>query len=105
VGSLLKTGYQGDYEEMNHILIKSEDSKEIMRITRDGIWVDPEVEPTITASQVLNVMDGYIKTLCDSVWNDAIDAVQMRFLQMHDHAEASHNYWHHAANEMEDLKK
>ena len=39
------------------------ESKLVMKITRDGIWVDPEVEPTITASQVLNVMDGYIKTL------------------------------------------
>ena len=59
---------------MSYIIITSEDSKEIMRITRDGIWVDPEVEPTITASQVLDVMDGYIKTLCQSVWNDAIEA-------------------------------
>ena len=58
---------------MSYIIITSEDSKVIMEITRDGIWVDPTVEPTITASQVLNVMDGYIKTLCKSVWTDAIE--------------------------------
>ena len=59
---------------MSYITITSKDSKEILRISRDGIWVDPTIEPTITASQVLNFMDGYIKTLCQFVWNDAIDA-------------------------------
>ena len=35
----------------------------VMKITRDGIWVDPEVEPIQTASQVIQVMDSYIKSL------------------------------------------
>ena len=47
---------------------------EIMRITRDGIWVNPEVEPIQTASQVIQIMDSYIKSMMKAEWNAAIDA-------------------------------
>jgi hypothetical protein len=67
-------GFIGRFQPENSITFNVDVNKPIMKITRDGIWVDPTVEPTITAGQVLNVMDGYIKTLCQSVWNDAIDA-------------------------------
>ena len=47
--------------------------KEIMRIERDKIWVDPDVEVTEAAEKVLgamrHMMDGWYK----QVWNEAIE--------------------------------
>ena len=52
----------------------STDDKIVMSISRDGIWVNPEVEPIQTASQVIQIMDSYIKSMMKAEWNDAIDA-------------------------------
>ena len=61
-------------KEQDELLFYATGNKEIMRISRDGIWVNPEVEPIQTASQVIQIMDSYIKSMMKAEWNAAIDA-------------------------------
>jgi hypothetical protein len=46
----------------------------VMRIERDRIWVDPEVEVTETAKLVLAAMEEMMQEMLRKEWNAAIDA-------------------------------
>jgi len=43
---------------------------EVMRITRDGVWVNPDVAVDDTAKAVLKVIDGYVKVLVQRAVED-----------------------------------
>ena len=49
-----------------------ENSKtEVMRITRDGVWVNPDLEVDEVAKAVLNALDSQIKVLIQKAVEDA----------------------------------
>jgi hypothetical protein len=43
---------------------------EVMRITRDGVWVNPDVAVDDTAKAVLQAIDGYVKVLVQRAVQD-----------------------------------
>ena len=55
------------------LLIKPE-NKIVMRIERDKIWVDPDVEVTEAAEKVLDAMRHMMNGWYKQVWNEAIEA-------------------------------
>ena len=45
-----------------------------MEITKDGIWVNPDVSVDDTAKTVINALEGYIKTLVERVKQEEREA-------------------------------
>jgi hypothetical protein len=47
---------------------------EVMRITRDGVWVNPDVAVDDTAKAVLQAIEGYVKVLVQRAVEDEREA-------------------------------
>ena len=47
---------------------------EVMRITRDGVWVNPDVAVDDTAKSVLQAIEGYVKVLVQRAVEDEREA-------------------------------
>jgi len=50
-------------DENSYTFTGIEQPKEVMRITRNGVWVDPDITPDEAAKVVLKALDEQIKTL------------------------------------------
>lgn len=70
------TTYQRDENNVSYMFTSTEQPKEVMRITRDGVWVDPDIQPDEAAKVVLNALDEQIKTLVQRARSD--DAAMLR---------------------------
>ena len=73
------------------------DSTEILRITKDGVYANPDVPVSEAAKAVLDVLDSQIKVLVQK----AVIAERQRIVNLlmiqHEAAKGAHNYWHVAA--------
>jgi hypothetical protein len=58
----------------NTITFYAGNPKEVMRIERDFIWVNPDVEINEAAMTVLEAMEGMLAEMLRKEWNAAIDA-------------------------------
>jgi hypothetical protein len=52
-----------DYRPNNFIISSGLDSKEVMRITADGIHVNPDISIDEASQHVINALEQHIKTL------------------------------------------
>jgi hypothetical protein len=73
------------------------DSTEILRITKDGVYANPDVTVDEAAKAVLDVMDSQIKVLVQK----AVIAERQRIVNLlmlqREAAKGAHNYWQVAA--------
>ena len=58
------------------------DRTEVMRITRTGFWVNPDMSIDDTAKAVLAALDSQIKVLVDKAVNDKLDEIATKIDQM-----------------------
>jgi hypothetical protein len=47
---------------------------EVLRISKDGIWANPDVPCDEAAKKVLEAIDGYVKSMVDRAVNEEIEA-------------------------------
>jgi phenolic acid decarboxylase len=64
--------YAWDEATKTHTM--NNDQAEVMRITRDGIWVSPDLSVDETAKAVLNALDSHIKVLVQRAVEDEREA-------------------------------
>jgi hypothetical protein len=77
----------------------TENSKtEVMRITREGLWVNPDMQVDEVAQAVLNALDSQVKTLVQRAVLDERQRIVSLLMIQHEAAKGTHNYWHVAAN-------
>ena len=55
--------------------------------------------------QLRNTHKVKLELFAQMVWNDAIEEAKMELLRLQDQVGDVHNYYHCAANDIEDLKK
>jgi hypothetical protein len=53
-------------------------STEVLRISKDGIWANPEIPCDEAAKKVLEAIDGYVKGMVERVRNEARQEMQGR---------------------------
>jgi len=91
IGTVIKTPLLPSTIHFNHTM---DNQTEVMRISRDGVWVNPEIEVDETAKSVLDALDSQIKVLLQAERNRIINLLMIQ----HEAAKVSHNYWQVAAN-------
>ena len=78
---------------------------EVMRLSRDGVWVNPDISCDEAAKKVLGVLDNNIKLMVDKERERELDACCDLLEGMHAATDGNHNYYLHAANELRKLRK
>ena len=58
------------------------DNTEVMRITRGGVWVNPDMSIDDTAKAVLAALDSQIKVLIDKAVNEKLDEIATKIEAM-----------------------
>jgi hypothetical protein len=72
--------------------------KEVMRIDRHGVKVNPEYSVDEATQYVLNALTGHIQhTVNHAIFAERQRIVNLLMIQ-HEAANGAHNYWHVAAN-------
>jgi len=79
-------------------------STEVLRISKDGIWANPDVPVDEAAKKVLEAIDGYVKTMIERVRKEELDKCCDLLEGMHVATDGNHNYYLHAANELRKLR-
>ena len=77
---------------------------EVLRISQDGIWANPDIPTDEAAKKVLAAVDGYVKGMIDKERQRMRDELVVMFMQAHEGAKDSHNHWHVAANKIKEHK-
>lgn len=77
---------------------------EVLRISKDGIWANPDVPTDEAAKKVLAAVDGYVKGMVERVRQEELDACCDLLEGMHAATDGNHNYYLHAANELRKLR-
>ena len=54
-----------NYTSTDSMVLIQADNREVMRITKDGIWVNPEMSVNDAAKKVLEALETNIKYLCE----------------------------------------
>lgn len=78
---------------------------EVMRLSRDGVWVNPDISCDEAAKKVLGVLDNNIKLMLDKERERELNACCDLLEGMHAATDGNHNYYLHAANELRKLRK
>jgi hypothetical protein len=74
----------------SHIQFCKPDGTEIMRISKDGVTVSPDVPVDEAAQTVINALDVYIKQMVKREWVDLTDdEMLMIYLQPHENKKYS----------------
>lgn len=71
IENVIKSPLLPDTIRFNHTI---DNQTEVMRITRDGVWVNPDVTVDETARAVLGALDSQIKVLVQRAVEDERDA-------------------------------
>jgi hypothetical protein len=82
----------------------SDTTTEVLRISKDGVWANPDVPCDEAAKKVLEALDSNIKSMIDRERQRLRDELVVMFMQAHEGAKDSHNHWHVAANKVKEHK-
>ncbi len=63
------------------------DNTEVLRISKEGVWANPDIPPDEAAQAVLRVMDGYIKQMVERVRSEEREACAKVCEQLWDYPE------------------
>jgi hypothetical protein len=85
--------------------MKDNDNIEVMRLSRDGVWVNPDVSCDEAAKKVLEALDNNLKLMMSKERERELDACCELLEGMHAATTGSHNYYLHAAVELRRLRK
>ena len=77
---------------------------EVLRISKDGIWANPDIPTDEAAKKVLEAIDGYVKGMIERVRKEELDKCCDLLEGMHVATDGNHNYYLHAANELRKLR-
>lgn len=77
---------------------------EVLRISKDGIWANPDIPTDEAAKKVLAAVDGYVKGMVERVRQEELDKCCDLLEGMHVATDGNHNYYLHAANELRKLR-
>jgi len=80
-------------------------SVEVLRISKDGIWANPDIPTDEAAKKVLEVLDNNLKLMLDKERERELNACCDLLEGMHAATDGNHNYYLHAANELRKLRK
>ena len=79
-------------------------STEVLRISKDGIWANPDIPTDEAAKKVLEALDSNIKHLLEHARQRLRDELVVMFMQAHEGARDKHNHWHVAAIKIKEHK-
>jgi hypothetical protein len=77
---------------------------EVLRISKDGIWANPDIPCDEAAKKVLEAIDGYVKGMVERVRQEELGKCCDLLEGMHAATDGNHNYYLHAANELRKLR-
>lgn len=69
---------------------------EVLRLSKDGIWANPDISVDEAAKLVLAAMEWNIKVLVDKAVADERERIFQELLRMHENTKGAHNYFLHA---------
>jgi hypothetical protein len=70
---------------------------EILRISKEGIWANPDVPVDETAQKVIEALDSYIKELVQKAVEAERDRCILMLERLHERSGGQYNYYLHAA--------
>ena len=73
IGTVIKSPLLPDTIHFNHT--RDNDKTEVMRITRDGVWVNPDMQVDESAKAVLDALDYQVKVLVQRAVEDEREAI------------------------------
>jgi len=77
---------------------------EVLRISKDGVWANPDVPTDEAAKKVLEALDSNIKSMIERMRKEELDKCCDLLEGMHVATDGNHNYYLHAANELRKLR-
>lgn len=66
----------------NTIQFHSNNHTEVLRLSKDGIWANPDIPADEAAKLVLAALDSQIKVLIDKAVNDKLDEIATKIAAM-----------------------
>ncbi len=96
-----------DLQPTNSILFfgkVNDQQTEVLRISKDGIWANPDIPTDEAAKKVLEALDSHIKHLLAHARKEELNACCDLLEGMHVATDGNHNYYLHAANELRKLR-
>jgi hypothetical protein len=96
-----------DLQPTNSILFfgkVNDQQTEVLRISKDGIWANPDIPTDEAAKKVLEALDSNIKHLLEHARQRLRDELVVMFMQAHEGAKNKHSYWHVAAIKIKEHK-
>jgi hypothetical protein len=82
----------------------SDTSTEVLRISKDGIWANPDIPTDEAAKRLLAALDSHIKGMIERMRKEELDKCCDLLEGMHVATDGNHNYYLHAANELRKLR-
>jgi len=78
----------------------AESRNEVLRISRDGIWANPDISVDEATQLVLKALDVSIKQMVARAVDAEREEIVKDFMARHEETKHSHNFWHVAANQV-----
>lgn len=96
-----------DFRPTNSILFfgkVNDQQTEVLRISKDGIWANPDIPTDEAAKKVLEAIGNYVTTMVSKVRQEELNACCELLEGMHAATTGDHNYYLWAANELRRLR-